>query len=146
MPGQNSSGKCIIDEGNLFNGNLSIFVPLSEDKSVTNGKHNLFASDIRIAAATEHLVYDINTKEKFNIEQGVEIGDKNWIGTEVLFLNKAACSNNSVIGARSVVTKKIDEPNVLIAGNPAKIRKRNISWHRCLDESYLHTDNPLLQI
>lgn len=37
-------------------------------------------------------------------------------------------SANSVIGGGSIVTKKFETPNVVIAGVPAKIRKKEISW------------------
>ena len=36
-----------------------------------------------------------------------------------------------IVGAMSVVTKAFDEKHSVIAGNPAKICKRNILWGSC---------------
>jgi len=36
--------------------------------------------------------------------------------------------NNCVVGANSLLNKKYDYENVVIAGNPAKVVKENIVW------------------
>jgi len=36
----------------------------------------------------------------------------------------------------SVVTKPFEESNIILAGNPAKIVKRNINWDRRLIDTY----------
>ncbi len=43
----------------------------------------------------------------------------------------------SIIGASSVVTKRFDENNIAIGGNPAKIIKRNINWSSLSPQQYL---------
>ncbi len=45
-------------------------------------------------------------------------------------MKKVRIADNSVVGSASVVTKKFDEENVVIAGNPAKICRRNIMWEK----------------
>ena len=45
-------------------------------------------------------------------------------------MKKVEIQDGSVVGANSVVTKKFNEPNIIIAGNPAKIIRRNILWKR----------------
>lgn len=37
-------------------------------------------------------------------------------------------SHDIVIGANSVVAKKIEASNVVLAGNPVEIKKKNITW------------------
>lgn len=36
--------------------------------------------------------------------------------------------DNSVVGTNALVTKHFEEKNILIAGSPAKIVKKNIKW------------------
>jgi len=49
----------------------------------------------------------------------VKISNNVFIGTQAIILKGAIVSNNSVVGARSLVTKKF-KPKAIIAGNPAK--------------------------
>ena len=65
-----------------------------------------------------------------NFPSDVEIGNHCWIGLAVLILKGVKMSHGSIVGARSVVTKQFEEPKVIIAGNPALIRKRNIEWQK----------------
>lgn len=121
-------GSCIIGDNNRFRGNMNIYIPLYLDKKVQIGNDNLFAANCEIIGCIEHEVFDINTQEVLNMEQDVIIGNHNWIGRDVLFMNKSGIANNSVVGIKSLVTKKFVESNILIAGSPAKVRKHAIGW------------------
>ena len=50
----------------------------------------------------------------------VKIGDWVYIGTNALIMPGVTIGNNVLVAAGSVVTKSI-QPNVVVAGNPAKI-------------------------
>ena len=46
-----------------------------------------------------------------------------------MLINKGvSIKQDTIIGTGSVVTKPFDESNVVIAGTPAKIVKRNVVW------------------
>ena len=47
-------------------------------------------------------------------------------------------ADNSIVGWGSIVTKEFNEPNVIIAGIPAKIVKRGINWDRRCINKYLN--------
>lgn len=61
-------------------------------------------------------------------DKRIIIGDKVWIGNHVSVYKGSIIGNHSVIASNSVVKGKFEEEDVLIAGNPAKIIKRNIVW------------------
>src|SRR5699024_7764924 len=50
----------------------------------------------------------------------INIGDNCFIGAYSIILPGVTLSNNIIVGAGSVVTKSFNEPNIVIAGNPAK--------------------------
>lgn len=60
----------------------------------------------------------------------VVIGDNVWIAHDCSILRGAMISNGCVVAAKSIVNNRIEEPNVLLAGTPAKIVRRNVQWSR----------------
>ena len=58
----------------------------------------------------------------------IEIGDHVWIGCYTTIYKGTKIPNNCVIAANSVVRGVFTEENVLIAGNPARVIKRNVNW------------------
>lgn len=52
----------------------------------------------------------------------INIGNNVWIGAGAIVLPGVTISDNSIIGAGSVVTKDVPR-NCVVAGNPAKIIK-----------------------
>ena len=57
------------------------------------------------------------------ITGGVVIGNNSFVGSGSIILPKIHIGNNVIIGAGSVVTKDIPD-NVLVYGNPARIKKQ----------------------
>lgn len=45
-------------------------------------------------------------------------------------LAKTLADIEIIFGINAVVTKRFDEENTIIAGNPAKLVKRNVKWQR----------------
>lgn len=64
----------------------------------------------------------------FNGNRPIFIGNDVWVGAEVALLKGAAIADGSVVGFRAMVTKRFEQPNVIVAGSPAKIVKENIKW------------------
>ncbi len=71
-----------------------------------------------------HLHWDGKTERPHPIE----IGDHVWIGSNVTILKGVRLANNVVVASNAVVTRSCEEENVLLAGNPAVIIKRNVTW------------------
>jgi len=73
--------------------------------------------------------HTIKTSEKpAPQERSIRIGEHVWIGNNVIILKGAVIPNGCVIAAGSVVTKRFEEENSLIAGTPARIVRTGIKW------------------
>ena len=59
-------------------------------------------------------------REEYVKTTPIVIGDRVWIGTNVIILKGVTIGNNVVIGAESVVNKNVPS-NCLAAGNLAKV-------------------------
>jgi len=59
---------------------------------------------------------------------GITLGDRVWVGSRVSVYKGTVIPDGCVIASNSVVKGVFDEPNTLIAGNPAKVIKRNVVW------------------
>ena len=76
-----------------------------------------------------HSVVDYATNNVLNKPSTpILIGNHVWVGRRATFTKGAQVPDNCIVGIGSVVTKKFTEPNCVIAGNPARVVKRGISW------------------
>lgn len=96
---------------------------------VTIGSKVLLSSDITIIDSDFHQIYD-SSGVHINASSPIEIGDHVWMGYRSMVLKGSKIPSGSVVGAGSIVTKKFDQENIILAGSPAMIKKENISWKR----------------
>lgn len=108
---------------------LNIYLTDEKGLSLFIGDHCMCAENVIIIPSDGHIVYDINTSELLNKGEDVVIGNHVWIGLNCIFLKGAKVSNDTIVGANSLVNKKF-EKNVIIAGSPAKIVKSDVNWDR----------------
>lgn len=109
---------------------------ITAETSIVCHKKIKFGNNVLIS--WENLFMDtdfhkIKNKEKNNIinePKEIYIGNNVWIGCRNIILKGSEISNNCVIGSDSLINKKFNRDNVLIAGNPGKILKENIIWER----------------
>ncbi len=123
-------GTKISNEGRLVFGEnfqISAASTIICRKEIKFGKNNLVAWDSVIMDTDHHHIYNVD-KMKINEDREISIGSNVWIGAKVFILKGSQVSDNSVVGAGSILRKKITKENVVISGNPAKIIKNNISW------------------
>lgn len=127
---------CRVDIGErvVING---VTLYLQEDDSfVTIGDDSQLSWGIDIWCTDAHTITDLEGNP-LNFAKGIEIGRHVWIGKDTKIGKNVKIADNSIVGWGSIVTRKFDEPNVIIAGVPAKIVKRGINWDRKCINKYI---------
>lgn len=71
----------------------------------------------------------LHHSEIMNPDREITIGNNCWIGCRCTILTDFILPDNCVLGANSVGTKRLDCENSLYAGNPAILKKNNITWN-----------------
>ena len=87
----------------------------------------LFSSNIELRTTDSHPIFSMDG-ERINEAKSIHIGERVWVGTGVRINKGVSLGNDCVVGNGAVVTKSPGESNVIIAGNPAKVVKRGITW------------------
>lgn len=58
----------------------------------------------------------------------IVIGDSVWIGSGAMIFKGVHIADGCVVAGGSVVTRSVTEPRSLIAGNPARVVRGDVSW------------------
>lgn len=106
---------------------------VAQQASINIGSDCMFSNNIHIRSSDSHPIYDNETGEIINKEKEVCIGNHVWLAANCKILKGCVIEDGAVVGAHSIVTKHV-LPNVIVAGNPARVIKNNITWKRHKDE------------
>ena len=117
--------KIEIGEATIFNFSSSV-VEARDKHNIYIGSKCLF-SHFRAQTSDVHSIFDISTGKRINKPEDIIIEDNVWIAYDALILKGAHIRKGSVVGARAVVAGSVPS-NCIVAGNPARIIKANISW------------------
>lgn len=97
-------------------------------KNIQIGNKVAISEGVIIRDSDVHKIYD--NKENRKLKENtlpIIIKDNVWIGMNSIILKGITIGENAIIAAGAVVTKDVP-PNVIVAGNPAKIVRENIEW------------------
>lgn len=119
----------IIEIGdNTIIGENTYFILRGNGHRILVGKDCMFSRNIKLMSSDGHKIY---YKDKLLETNGnIEIGNNVWLGDNVTILKNIKIGDGSIVGMNSIVTKSMEEKNVLIVGNPAKIVKNSIKWEK----------------
>ena len=133
------NGKCYIGHGSKIsvekNGQLTLGnnFAMSSESSIVVTSNVQFGNDCLLS--WEILIMDTDSHKIknqsgiiINQPQPIIIGNKVWICSRCTILKGTFIPNNTIIGANSTVSKKLEKENCIYAGTPCHIIKENINW------------------
>ena len=110
---------------------VGLYIDIDDISSCIIGEDCMFSYGIYLRCADGHTVFNKKTLDVINKPIGVlTIGNHCWIGEGVTITKNAYIPNNTIIGLKSVVTKKFTEEYTAIAGNPSKVIKTDVDCDR----------------
>ena len=112
-----------LDTGRIEIGDYVLLSPgtrISACDEIIIGDSVMFANGAYITDSDWHGIYDRTARDE--AIKPVHIGNNAWIGDHATVLKGVTIGENSIVAARAVVTKDVP-PNVVVAGNPAKVVK-----------------------
>lgn len=87
-------------------------------------------SEAWIQATDMHGVWDLETKQPVNkAGYSITIEDGVWIGRRSSIVRPVTVGKGAIIAFGAIVTKDVPRCSI-VAGNPAQITKRNVTWTR----------------
>jgi len=116
-----------IGEHTTFTGKTELIA--NEGTEITIGSDCMFAYGIVLRSGDHHSILN-EQGVRVNPAKSILIGNHVWVGQNAFILKNVHILDGCVVGACSVVTKSILDMNTIIAGNPAKVIKKNVSWDR----------------
>ena len=116
-----------IGENSTFTGKTELIV--TEGTKIIIGKDCMFAYGIVVRTGDHHSILD-DKGERINLSKDIVIGNHVWIAQNAFLLKGVQIDDNCIIGACSVVTKSFQGKKLVLAGNPAKVIKTDVSWTR----------------
>ena len=126
------SERCALLIGSRCTGASANFWIEGPEYSIQVGDDCMFSWNIYIRTSDGHGVIDLRKRKKINHPASVVIGPHVWVGQDVVINKGVSVGGGSIISAKSVVTKKVDEC-VSVAGIPAKVIREAVSWTRRAD-------------
>lgn len=107
-----------------------------EDYTVISiGDDCMFSNCIYMQGGDGHSIFDVVTGENINstyeiaMNSKIDIGSHVWVGMKAAILYHTKIGDGSIVGALSLV-KNVFPNNCILAGVPAKVIRKDISWSR----------------
>lgn len=97
------------------------------DNQITIGNNVLVSWDTLIMDTDWHSVMNTITNETFSCVGKITIGNNVWLGCRAVVLKNSCIPDGCIVAANALVNKSFVTRQTLLAGNPAKERKQNIT-------------------
>lgn len=92
------------------------------------GENCMFSYGINVYHTDGHPVLSVETGKVLNKVRKLHIGNHVWVGAQVTINKNVTIGDDCILGWGAVVSRSFPEANCAIAGNPAQVVKRGITW------------------
>lgn len=99
------------------------------------GENCLMSWDVMIWGSDTHALFD--AENQLRRGRRVEIGNHVWVGHGCHIGKNTHIADGCVVGWGSVVAGRFEEPNCVIAGNPARVVRRGVRWSRQRPDDFI---------
>jgi len=108
----------------------SAYLLCHEGCDITIGRWCMFSRDIEIRTTDAHSVVEKSTGLRLNAPASVVIGDHVWVSVGVFISKGVQLAADTIVGANAFVNGQFAEEGTMLAGAPARVVKRDVTWHR----------------
>lgn len=115
---------------------VGLYILCSENCDVSIGKWCMFSRQIEVRTTDAHSVIDRATGKRLNKPGSIDIKDHVWVSLGVMINRGVLIGADNIIAAKSFVNQSVDEEGTVIAGSPAKVVKRGVTWNRSRRDSF----------
>lgn len=127
-------------------GSKSTFVDTTIFTSHSNarieiGSECMFSQGIVIQHTDSHPIYELGNPHHINRVDTLKIGNHVWVGLAVTIWKNVTIADDCILGAHAMIAKSFHEPHCAIAGNPARIIRRNITWESIHTKEYIENEH-----
>jgi hypothetical protein len=97
--------------------------------SLILGDDCMLSWGIRLLLADGHGMIDLRERAVLNTPRSIVVEPHVWIAQDALVMRGVCIGAGSIVGARAVVTRSVPRAAV-VAGAPARVLRRDVSWTR----------------
>ncbi len=116
-----------VGEGTTFE---SVYVLSLERCDITIGRGCMFSRGIEVRTSDAHALIRRGDGRRLNRAAPIIVGDHVWVGLGAILNKGTVIPEDCIVGAKSFVNKAFSESGVVLAGTPAVIVKRGVTWSR----------------
>jgi acetyltransferase-like isoleucine patch superfamily enzyme len=120
-----------------------IYILAMEGRNVEIGNNCMISYQVTVRNSDAHSVTDMDTGLRVNPAADVVVGNNVWLAAGCKVLKGSVVPDGSIVAASALVTKAFDTPNVVLAGNPAKVLRERKSWDRRLLAEQVEEDREM---
>lgn len=115
---------------------VDTYLLCSDGCDISIGRWCMFSRKIEVRVTDAHSLIDAETGRRLNQPGPITIGDHVWVGLGVVINKGVTIGADNVIGAGSFVNRSFVDQQCVIAGAPARIVKRGVTWNRSQKDTF----------